>query len=183
MSDPGLSEAIAEAYASAAVMDDETGQPVEQVILHTIELRHPAFTAPIRVVRDHKAIEARLEPSAEEGAVVVEFTPFAFDFKPPEQTSNGLPQCVIEIDNVSRVLVDQIDAAVMDGRTVQVIYRAYLDDRLLDGPDTDPPLVMSLSSIYADPMRIRATAGFPDLLNRMFPATDYDMERFPGLLL
>lgn len=174
MPDPALSAAITEAYVNA---------PPDQVVLHTLELRHPAFTAPIRVVRDREGIDARLEPTAAEGAVVVEFVPYSFDFKPPEQTSNGLPQCVLEIDNVSGEILKQIDAAVMDGRTVHVIYRAYLEDQLLDGPETDPPVVMSLSSIHADPMRIRATAGFPDLLNRRFPATEYSMEKFPGLLL
>lgn len=174
MPDPALSEALAEAYATA---------PADQVVLHTLELRHPAFTAPIRVVRDHVGIEARLEPTAPEGAVVVDFVPYSFDFRPPEQTSSGLPQCVVEIDNVSREILEQLDAAVMDGRPVTLIYRAFLDDALLDGPENDPPAVMTLSGVSATPLRIRATAGFPDLLNRRFPALEYDPEKFPGLIL
>ena len=48
MPDPALSAAIQEAYASA---------PVDQVIYHTLELWHPAFSAAIRVVRDFNAID------------------------------------------------------------------------------------------------------------------------------
>ena len=55
MPDPSLSDAIIEAYATA---------PTDQVIYHTLELWHPIFTAPIRVVRDNAAISAMIEASA-----------------------------------------------------------------------------------------------------------------------
>ena len=54
MPDPTLSQAIREAYAAA---------PSDVVILHTLELRHPAFVnddespTAIRVVRDHRDLE------------------------------------------------------------------------------------------------------------------------------
>ena len=50
-----LSQALKEAYASA---------PANVVIYHTMELRHPAFTAPIRVVRDYAPLTATLEATA-----------------------------------------------------------------------------------------------------------------------
>ena len=61
MPNAALSEAIKEAYASA---------PSEQIILHTLELRHPAFVdetgqlVAIRVVRDTGDLWARLESQA-----------------------------------------------------------------------------------------------------------------------
>ena len=61
MPNTALSEAIKEAYASA---------PSEQIILHTLELRHPAFVdetgqlVAIRVVRDTGDLWARLESQA-----------------------------------------------------------------------------------------------------------------------
>ena len=61
MPDPSISQAIKEAYAAA---------PSDVVILHTLELRHPAFKddegqpTAIRVVRDHVDLTARLEPTA-----------------------------------------------------------------------------------------------------------------------
>ena len=61
MPDPTLEQAIREAYASA---------PADTVILHTLELRHPAFAdddgrpTAIRVVRDNVDLTARLEAGA-----------------------------------------------------------------------------------------------------------------------
>ena len=43
MPDPSLSAALQEAYAAA---------PSDVVILHTLDIRHPAFDRPIRVVRN-----------------------------------------------------------------------------------------------------------------------------------
>ena len=94
MPDPALSAALQEAYASV---------PDGQVIFHTLELWHPAFASPIRVVRDHAPIDARIEAGAARNAgLVVTFAAYAFDVTPPDQTTTGLPQCRIEIDNVSR---------------------------------------------------------------------------------
>jgi len=76
MPDPALSAALAEAYAAA---------PSDVVVLHTLELRHPAFRddngnpTAIRVVRDHADLVARLEASAPLNPVeMVTFTALAF---------------------------------------------------------------------------------------------------------
>jgi hypothetical protein len=55
MPDTTLSAAIKEAYASATA-----------IVYHTLEFRHPAFTEPIRVVRDHNDLLATLEATAPE---------------------------------------------------------------------------------------------------------------------
>ena len=173
MPDAALSEALKEAYATA---------PVGQVVHHTLEFWHPAFTLPIRVVRDVTALDARLEAGApRDGGEVVTFVGYAFDILPPDQTATGLPQCTIEIDNVSREILAQVDAAVVGTDKIEVIYRPFLSDALDEGPETDPPLAMAVQTISATPMRIRATAGFPDLLNARFPRLRYTSDRFPGL--
>lgn len=173
MPDPALSAAIREAYASS---------PVDQIIYHTLEIWHPAFSVPIRVVRDTGDLAARIEAGAARGAgVVVTFVAYAFDIVPPDQTTTGVPRCTIEIDNVGRDLLSQIDLAVTQTAPIIVIYRACLSDALLTGPENLPPLEMTLLTVSATPMRISATAGFPDLLNTRFPRRDYDLERFPGL--
>lgn len=175
MPDPALSAAILEAYASA---------PVDQVIYHTLELWHPAFSAPIRVVRDHDPLDARIEAgAARDAGAVVTFAAYAFDIIPPDQTTTGLPQCVIEIDNVSPEILSQVDLATTapSPESITAIYRSYLSDLLDEGPENDPPLEMTLISVSAGIFRIRATAGFPDLLNRKFPGLDFDLATFPGL--
>ena len=78
MPDPALEQAIREAYASA---------PTDTVILHTLELRHPAFAdddgrpTAIRVVRDHVDLTARLEADARRSmrAEMVRFVALAFE--------------------------------------------------------------------------------------------------------
>lgn len=174
MPDPALSAAIREAYASA---------PVDLVVLHTLEIWHPAFTAPIRVVRDRVAIDARLEAGAPRNAAeVVTFTPWAFRVVPPEQISSGVPECRIEIDNVDPAILAELDLAVTEADPVTIIYRAYLSGDLDSGPETDPPMELTVSRISATATRIIATAGFGDALNKRFPGLSYSLEDWPGLL-
>ena len=173
MPDPAISAALREAYASA---------PASEVIFHTLELWHPNFTAPLRVVRDQVALEARLEDGAPRDAgAVVTFVPYAFDIVPPDQSSTAAPECVIEIDNVSREILAQIDLAVASVDPVSILYREYVASGIADGPETDPPLEMEAISASATARRIRLKAGFPNLLNVKFPALDYDLDHFPGL--
>jgi hypothetical protein len=173
MPDPSLSAALREAYASV---------PAAQVIHHTLEIWASAFAAPIRVVRGIESLDARLEAGAPRNASeVVTFVAYAFDVVPPDMSSEALPQVAIEIDNVSREILVQIDAAVMAGAKIEVIYREFLSDAALDGPETDPPMALELIMATATKTRIRATAGFPLLMDAKFPRLDYDLESYPGL--
>lgn len=174
MPDSTLSQAIREAYASA---------PVDTVIYHTLEIRHPAFSEPIRVVRDIADLSATLEADAPlNGGEEVDFLGFRFDLLPPEMTASGSPQCVIEIDNVSREILANIELAMATADLIEVTYRAFLSSDL-GGPQNDPPLTLTIYTISANPMRIRAVAGFNDLNNKKFPGAEYDADSFPGLVL
>lgn len=173
MPDPNLSEAIKEAYASA---------PSDEVIYHTLEIWHPNFTQPIYVVRDFQDLNATKEATAARDAgTEVTFVGFAFDFIPPEVDRGGIPQCVVEIDNVSREILANIEAAMGSTETITVIYRAYLSSDL-SGPENDPPLELTIHSITADPFKVRAVAGFGSLANVKFPRLEYSSEVFPGLI-
>lgn len=173
MPDPALSAAIKEAYASA---------PSSSVIYHTLEIHNAAFSAPIRVVRDEVALDARLEATAPRDAgAVVTFAAYAFNITPPEQTSQSVPTCAIEIDNVDRLIIAQVDAASTSNEVTTVIYRQFLSGNLDIGPENQPPITLQAMTISADPMRIKMTAGFPDLLNKKFPAQEYDPEIFIAL--
>lgn len=174
MPDPTLSAAIKEAYASANT---------QEVIYHTLELWHPSFSTPIRIVRDNINIDAMIEATAARNAATVQtFVGYAFDIVPPDQASASLPQCTIEIDNVGREILGQIDTAIMQTSPITVIYRAYLSGSLLVGPENLPPLEMTIKQITATPLRIRAVAGFTNLMEQRFPGLDYELETFPGLL-
>ena len=173
MPDTTLSEAIQEAYASA---------PSDQIIYHTLEIWHLNFSAPIYVVRDFADLTATVEAgAARNGGQPVTFVAFAFDIVPPEVDKSGVPQCVIEIDNVSRDILANIDLAMGSTDSITVIYRAFLSTDL-NGPENDPPLELTIHSITADPFRVRAVAGFGSLANLRFPKLEYTSEIFPGLV-
>jgi hypothetical protein len=167
MADTSLSEALKEAYASA---------PANEIVYHTLEIDHPDFTVPIRVVRDRVELIATTE-NAEE----VTFIPFAFDVVPPDVQSEQMPTCTIEIDNVGRELMSQLEAAYTSSEPITMTYRQYLEsDKSV--PQNNPPLILTILSISANVMRIRATCGYADLLNKRFPNEEYTAERFPGLI-
>lgn len=173
MTDTTLTDAIREAYASA---------PVDDVVYHTLEIRHPDFTAPIRVVRDWADLAATLEDSAPEDAgTEVTFIRFAFDFMRPEMSSAGVPQMTIEIDNVDRSIVANIEAAAGSPDRITVIYREYLSSDL-SAPQNDPPLSLTVLSVTADVFRVRAVCGWYNMENARFPTLEYSPETFPGLI-
>ena len=173
MPDPSLSAALAEAYASA---------PSDEVIYHTLEISHAAFSQPIRVVRDNADLTARLEATAAHNpGEMVTFVGFGFDLVRPEVSATGVPQCTIEMDNVSREILANIELAMTSLDAIEVTYREYLASDL-EGPQNDPPMTLTIISISADVFRVRAVAGYPDMSNRRFPREDYTTERFPGLV-
>ncbi len=173
MPDPTLSEAIKEAYASA---------PDNVVILHTLELLHPAFTQPIRVVRDYQDLTATLESGApQNGGQAVLFIGYAFDLVLPQMTEQtALPQIIVTIDNVDRAIVQNIEAAMTTTDVIQIIYRPYLSTDL-SAPQMIPPMEFQVQSIQADVFQVRATCNYGDPANRAFPNEDFTLARFPGL--
>lgn len=172
MADSTLSQAIKEAYAAA---------PAGVVIYHTLELRHSAFTQPIRVVRDFVDLLATLEPTAPlNPSTLVTFVGFNFDFSKPEVSDTGVPQITIEIDNADRGIVAAIESTMGSTEMIQVTYREFISTDL-SGPQNNPPLTMTITNITADSFRVKATAGFPNLTNRRFPTVEYDPAIFVGL--
>lgn len=200
MPDPALSEAIKEAYAAA---------PSDTVILHTLEIRHPTFTQPIRVVRNFPnqdtwvnlggagvqavldamdaedrelvGLVARLEADAPEDAgQLVAFIALAFDLDLPPVDNIPVPEITLTMDNVGREITDALDAAATSQDTIEVTYRPYLSTDI-EGPQMDPPMTLTLSDVEADPLRVTGRARMLDIGNKAFPSIVYTAKRFPGL--
>lgn len=172
MSDSSLQAAIKEAYASA---------PSDEVILFTIEMRHPAFTEPLRVVRDMQNLTARLEDDAPENpGEEVLFIAYPFDIKPPDMDEYGKPELTITIDNVGREILAYIEQAVRQRAVIDVTYRLYLASDL-SGPQNNPPMTMQVTTISANPTSITMVASFSDLSSKAFPKQMYTLEQFPSL--
>lgn len=178
MPNPALTQAIKEAYASA---------PSDQIILHTLELRHPAFldesgsVTAIRVVRDHLDLFARLEDSAPiHGGEVVRFVAMGFELDLPPVDTMPVPEISVTLDNVSREIVRHLDAAAESQSVIEVTYRPYLSSDL-EGPQMDPPIHLVLTEVEADIFRVTGRARMLDIGNKAFPGLIYSAKSFPGL--
>lgn len=178
MTDVTLKQAIQEAYATA---------PSTEIILHTLEIRHPAFVddngdpTAIRVVQDMVDLSAALEADAPlNPAQTVQFVAFAFDVELPELTDSASPQIVITMDNVSSEIETNIALATASGVKAEITYRAYLASDLT-GPQNDPPLTMTVFDIKATDTTVTCTCGFSDAANKLFPSEFYTPQRFRSL--
>ena len=178
MPDPALEQAIREAYASA---------PADTVILHTLELRHPAFAdddgrpTAVRVVRDHADLTARLEAGAPlDAGETVRFVALAFELELPPVDTAPVPEISVTLDNVSREIVRHLDAAATSLERIEVTYRPYLSTDL-EGPQMDPPITLTMTEVEVDVFRATGRARMLDIGNRAFPAETYTAKRFPGL--
>ena len=173
MTDTTLTQALKEAYAAA---------PAGLVIFHTIELWHPAFSVPVRVVRDYVDLTATLESTApRDASTAVTFVAFNFEFAKPEVSPNGVPQITLTLDNVDRSIVANIELAMGSTELVTLIYREFISTNL-SAPQNNPPLAMTLMTVVADVFKITATAGFNNLMNKRFPNLEYSAETFVGLV-
>lgn len=188
ISDSLWSEALEEAYAS---------NPSDEVILHTLEFRHPSFVddegepTAVRVVMDPGelleagdpdiyGLELTLEADAPMNAgETVKFVSCMFDFSLPGQPDGALPEVEVSLDNVTREISAYLDAAVGERATLELTYREYLaSDR------TQPQFLingLSLSRVRSNVFRVVGTASFVDLLNKSFPAKLYRPNEFRGL--
>ena len=148
MPDATLTQALKEAYASA---------PANVIIYHTLEINHPAFSQPIRVVRDTVDLTATLEASAPHNpSTAVTFVGYPFDIVPPEVNASGVPQCVIEIDNVSREILANVEAAMASTSLITCIYRQFISTDL-SSPQNNPPLALTIFAISATVLDRKST--------------------------
>ena len=196
-----LKQAIKEAYASA---------PIDAIILHTLELRHPAFNHPIRVVRNYAdedrwldiggeevkalldamedderrmvGLVARLEANAPiEASKMVSFIALGFNLDLPPIDSIPVPEITVTMDNVGREITDALDLAATSQDKIEITYRPYLSTDI-EGPQMEPPITLIITEVEATPLTVTARARMLDIGNKAFPSLTYDPETFPGLI-
>lgn len=175
-------QALKEAYAA---------NPSNDVVLNTLEIRHPAFIddvgnpTAIRIVQGYEDIAATLEVSAPlDAGKAVTFIAGAFSFTLPGFKEGEIPQIEISIDNVSQEVTAHIEQAIGQTAPIEVTYRPYLLSDLT-GPQMDPPINMILTGVKVDVMQVTGTATLSDVHNWGFPGGQngiYTPARFPGLL-
>lgn len=179
MTDPAYSEAIREAYALAPVNDD---------VVHTLEIRHPSFVNAYGlpdsawVVLNGKDLVATLEPGAPvRGGEAVTFRGVYFELTFPPIENAPSPEMELAIDAVTREIFQNLDLAVKSRTKIVACYRVYLASNLTV-PQRLPPDEFTLSNAEGDAYALRARARVPVDLRATFPRTLYTAPEFPGLL-
>lgn len=184
--------ALQEAYASA---------PTDEVILSTLELRHPSFIedgqlTAVRVISEFGTLleesedpdvedvygwELKLEDNAPvQAGQTVKFVSCQFSITKPEQNENELPTFNIAIDNVSRLIMQYLDDALAYRAKLELTYREYLASDVLT-----PSFILggaSLKDVKCNNARVTGTARFADLVNKTFPGKVYRPNEFRGLV-
>lgn len=161
-----MSQVLQTVYASA---------PVDQIIIHTLELKHSAFDGgAIRLCQGFDDVTATLEDAS-----TVTFTASGFGVSLPSRAVKGRQDLQFQLDNVTGEALRNIHAAQAAGGPVQVIYRVYLASDLT--APAQPPTVMTAVSVKATPSSVSVTASFHDLVNKSWPRRFYTPDFAPGL--
>ncbi|NRA56231.1 MAG: DUF1833 family protein [Gammaproteobacteria bacterium] len=166
-----MSHVLQTLYASA---------PVDDVIIHTLELSHPAFSVP-----GHPAGLIRLAQGFDDINVILEdastatFKASGFGVSLPQKSVNGRQDLTFKLDNVTGEAIQSIDAAQEAGGRIAVTYRAYAGSDL--SQPGQPPVVMTAISATADYSSISINASFHDLVNKAWPFRRYTPDFAPGL--
>ena len=188
MSDPTLSEALAEAYASA---------PHDTIIIETLSFHYEGlqveganseiylysgYDGDTRTAEGVPQKAFRLEAGARffAGQRVV-FTALPFDVKLPDVGSVPIAKGQLTVDGVGREVVNLLVAAAELGKAIEVTYRPYLSGLEDSGPQRDPPLKFGWVRPKAGGLSL--TGDIETLINgnKRFPGRRYRRETHPGL--
>jgi len=161
-----MSQVLQTVYASA---------PLNQVIIHTLELAHPAFdNGAIRLCQGFDDVTATLEDAS-----TVTFTASGFGVSLPSRAVKGRQDLQFQLDNVTGEALRQVKAAQEAGGEIGVTYRVYLASDL--SAPAQPPTVMTAVSVDATALSIKVVASFHDLVNKAWPRRFYTPDFAPGL--
>jgi hypothetical protein len=161
-----MSQVLQTVYASA---------PINEVLIHTLELRHIAFSGgSIRLCQGFDDIHVTLEDSS--NAI---FTASGFAVSLPQKTAGGQQELQFQLDNVSGEAAQQVDAAMEQGGAIAVIYRPYLASDL--AAPAQAPIVMTATSVTITTRSVVVIASFNDLVNKAWPRRRYTPDFAPGL--
>lgn len=186
--DARFTEAIKEAMALA---------DAEDVILETIEFRHPSIVdaggnpSGLRFVNDYgslvsgtdddRVVNLTLEADAPiDAGRSVAFVACAFTLTPAGQEQGGKPTLQIEMDGIAAAISDQLDGMVDSAAApIAVTYRLYLASKP-EAPQAVSPHA-TVNSVSCTLTRVSAEAGYPDTINRTFPGKLYRPDEYPSL--
>lgn len=179
MPDPSITDALAEAAALA---------PAEEIIRHTLEIRHPSFIDAaglpdsVWITADTEPLTAPLEADAPvRPGETVTFAALAFSFALMPIEPGTTPEIEITIDGVNRAIVQYLDMAMTSVQPIVIAYRPYLDTAVADGPQMDPVPTFEASEVTVGLTGVTLKARTGIDLRGAFPVRQYNITEFPGL--
>ena len=99
----------------------------------------------------------------------------------PEQSDSGeTPSIDVQIDGVSGILAERLDAAMGLYEKIGIIERVYVSNDT-SAPAIMPPLSLILKDVEVNETTVKASASYDDPVNKGFPAKDYNIREYPGL--
>lgn len=177
---------MADKYKQA--MKEAIASVDSNVILHTLEFRHPAFkddaglTTAIRVVRDNMNLVAPLEDDAPlHAGQRVTFIGMPFDVVPPPEDATANPEITIKLGDVAGLIDKYLDMAATSTVPVEVTYRPYLSEAIEMGCQLNKPHTMLVSSATSTYNEVSIQAKMDDILNRSFLWKTASPDLFPTL--
>jgi Domain of unknown function (DUF1833) len=163
-----LTQAIQEAYADPEVDDD---------IIDTLELNHPSFETPVRIVAN---ADSDMNLPLEGGRGIVLFQALPVSLVLQGFDDDGPTSGQLSIDNVSKKLQPYLKEAVKAGHPMQVVYRGYTTADL-----TQPGEVrggMLLSRVSLGPTSATGTLEPASKADRQaFPRVTYSLAKYKAL--
>lgn len=171
-----MSQILQTVYASA---------PADQIIIHTLELVHPAFNVdgfPPGFIRLAQCYGDKnyddLLLGLENGQSAI-FKPSGFGVSLPKRSLRGQQDLNFQLDNVTGDALRAIDDAEEAGGKIEVFYRSYLCSDY--SQPAEPAIKMIAASCRADFRSVTVSASFHDLTNKAWPSRRYTPEFAPGL--
>lgn len=156
-----------------ALEEVRASRPTGLSVVTTLELTHPAFDEPARVVNDNADLEATIETGE-----TVTFRAVAFGHVGPAQTDGRWPEIQLSIDGAARLLEPYLDAALGSDVPIRLTFREYVRQRATEGPGRVID-GLELDQTRSGEMVVTGNAGFYGL-DRKFGIT-YDPSVYPGL--
>lgn len=149
------------APALAAAFAQETGE----AYLFILEISHPSLSEPIRITNNHEAVVSNGNT----------YTPLNFEIDIPDQ-GEDVPNVTVKIDNVDRVIVDNIRAINSPPTFSLSVVLSSTPDIIEAGP-----FEMRLSDVEYDAFVVSGRLMFEDILTEPYPAGSFNPPSFPGL--
>ncbi len=151
-----LTQAIQEAYADPETDDD---------IIDTLELDHPSFATPIRIVANS---ESDMNLPLEAGRGIVLFQALSVSIALSGFNDDGPTSGQLSIENVSSKLRPYLKDAEKAGHPMTVVYRGYTTSDLSQPGEVRGGMLLS-----------RVTLGPTSATGVLEPASKADRQAFP----